>query len=165
MILMTTRVFDGCLAFSEPLKQKHKRYLLAFVRTRHVYWNEDAIRERFDPIRNAVELPLGVNGEFFTGINPTSQDQSMYLDIHPLTKPSRRCSVKMKPDHFENTLVYFANGEMYSKQLSWLDYLIKNFFNPWEYNLNGMISWQGMFADDFGLLVVKNNKIKIIGEL
>ena len=51
-------------------------------------------------------------------------------------------------------------GEKFYNYVEWLEYLIKNFFEPWGYSLNGSVNWQGEEDEDNGTIVVKHNEVK-----
>src|SRR5207302_10365455 len=50
-----------------PLKPKHRAYLKAFNAIRHVKRNGKRLEKLPDPIREAVGLPIGVDGAFYLG--------------------------------------------------------------------------------------------------
>ena len=50
-------------------------------------------------------------------------------------------------------------GEKFYCYDEWLRYLIKNFFEPEGYVLNGIISFQGEDSEDFGELQIVDNKV------
>ncbi|EFH82111.1 hypothetical protein [Ktedonobacter racemifer] len=62
-----TTWFTGHLKFDKPLAPPHLTYLRAFNEMPHVYWDVELIKDVPDPIREAVGLPLGENGCYFTG--------------------------------------------------------------------------------------------------
>lgn len=58
----------------------------------------------------------------------------------------------------EEVLVWDQNEKFYN-YVEWLEYLIKNFFEPEGYVLNGIVEYQGEDPEDFGEIVVKDNII------
>lgn len=52
-------------------------------------------------------------------------------------------------------------GEKFYNYIEWLKYLINRFFEPWGKKLNGEIYWEGEDSDDRGIIVVKDNVVKI----
>ena len=54
------------------------------------------------------------------------------------------------------------NGaEKFYYYIEWLRYLIQHFFEPWGIKLNGKVEWQGEESNDFGMISVKDNVVKI----
>jgi len=53
-------------------------------------------------------------------------------------------------------------GEKFYAYDDWLNYLIKHFFEPEGYILNGEITFQGEDADDFGKICVTDNKVELV---
>ena len=53
------------------------------------------------------------------------------------------------------------NGaEKFYNYIEWLEYLIDNFFEPLDYELNGDITWQGEDSDDIGTIHVLCNIVR-----
>ena len=52
-------------------------------------------------------------------------------------------------------------NEKFYEYEEWLRYLIKHFFEPSGYILNGEIEFQGEDYDDFGIIYVKDNVVTI----
>jgi hypothetical protein len=50
-------------------------------------------------------------------------------------------------------------NEKFYGYVEWLEYLIKEFFAPKGYVLNGEISWEGEEHGDTGKIFVKNNEV------
>jgi len=61
----------------------------------------------------------------------------------------------------EQSLIW-NGGEKFYKYREWLEYLIKEFFIPWGYTLNGRITFQGEDQDDCGYITVQNNILDIV---
>lgn len=55
------------------------------------------------------------------------------------------------------------NGaEKFYNYVEWLEYLIKNYFEPWKIKLNGKIEYCGESGDDNGVIIVKDSIIKVV---
>jgi hypothetical protein len=59
--------FTGQLQLDRKLTPHRFAYLQVFSETQHVQWNADLLQNEPDPLREAVRLPLGENGCYFTG--------------------------------------------------------------------------------------------------
>jgi len=59
------------------------------------------------------------------------------------------------------TILRWNGSEKTYNLEKWVEYLIKNFFKPNGYKLNGEMTWQGEGPDDRGKVVVKDNKLEI----
>lgn len=55
--------------------------------------------------------------------------------------------------------IEWNDAEKFYDYDQWLIYIIENFLEPNGIALDGEVSWEGEDSDDFGILVVKNNKV------
>ena len=62
-----TTEFQGEFNLDQPLTVEQIAYLKAFNETRRMKRNADLTKDRPDPIREAVGLPVGLDGGFFVG--------------------------------------------------------------------------------------------------
>ena len=81
---------------------------------------------------------------------------------HPSDQPYRWCSWKI-----DNKSITISEEEglvedKYFHSLEWLRYLINNFFNRWNYILDGELSYQYSRGFERGYIVVNKNDVKII---
>lgn len=60
----------------------------------------------------------------------------------------------------EEALVWDQNEKFYD-YVEWLEYLIKNFFEPEGYVLNGSVEFNGEEPSDFGTIDVKDNVVEL----
>jgi len=156
--------FAGGVSLDRPLQPEQAAYLRRFFSTRRVAWLTEQVQERADPFREAVKLPLGVEGAYFVGL---SFDELKVADWRPLVanqnkppqgQPLLWCFWKLEEDGI--TLRYAdPRFELYYCY-AWLQYLIEHFFHPWGYTLNGEITWQGDDAEDRGTIRVKNGQLE-----
>ena len=58
-------------------------------------------------------------------------------------------------------ILEWDGGEKFYNYVEWLKYLINHFFEPWGVKLNGEINWRGEETGDMGIIVVKDNVVKI----
>lgn len=155
--------FYGSFELSEPLSFEHKNYLRKFADTRRMRRNESILSKFKDPIREAVGLPVGVEGEYFvggTGNFGQDHDESI-LDYNdqPRTQPCLWCQWVPSED---GTKIEWNGAEKFYGYIQWIEYLLKNFLIPWGYNLNGTVHWRGEEFGDDGKIVVKDNVVSVI---
>lgn len=53
-------------------------------------------------------------------------------------------------------------GEKFYDYVEWMEYLIKEFFFPKGYRLNGEIEWEGEEQGDVGKIMVVDNKVTVV---
>jgi len=157
-----TTEFEGRFNLDKPLSQAHKSYLQAFADTRRMKRDATKTANMPDSLRDAVGLPLGVDGEFFVGASAEGDyGQSKTDDIidynePPTTQPGLWCQW----DPSEDGMGIEWNGmEKFYSYIDWLQYLVSKFLQPWGYTLSGSVRWQGEDSSDFGEIVVYNNAI------
>lgn len=52
-------------------------------------------------------------------------------------------------------------GEKFYSYVEWIKWLIKNFFKPHGYVLNGEVEWHGEEYDDIGRILIKDNIVTV----
>jgi len=140
--------FEGQFNLSKPLSLKHKRYLEAFADTRHCIRKTDYN----DPIRDEVNLPFGVDGEFYVG----DITEAHNYNETPSTQPSLWC--QWSPNEDGTAIV--GVGEKFYEYVDWIKYIVDNFIIPWGYKLNGTVKWTGEDHNDIGRIIIEDNKVK-----
>lgn len=155
--------FLGTFSIHPPLKKEHKEYLSAFFYTRRMKRNSNIVAKLPDPIRRAAGLSPGEEGEYYTGDQThfgqdIGREDMSVIDhnIAPKTQPGLWCSMGLNND----TELFLEDGKNYS-YVEWLRYVIKNFFIPWGYKLNGCVSWQGEESNDTGNILIIDNEITV----
>ncbi len=163
-----TTEFEGRFEISPPLSPEHRTYLAEFARTRRMRRGQEfqaGIGNREvpvlkDPVRESVGLPWGIQGEFcVAGPGYRGQDRDPSIEDYnypPGTQPGLWC--QWVPTEDGSSLVW-DGGEKFYFYTEWLEYMIKNFFIPWGYVLNGAVKYAGEDSSDRGRIDVKNNKI------
>lgn len=159
-----TTDFYGTLQFNKPMTKKLGEYINKFSETRRMARDNDKIKEVYP---NWKELcyngELGTEGEYFVGDDDrfnffTEQDPSVLnYNGKPSTQPGLWCQWIID----ENGELAWDGGEKFYHYIEWLEYLIKNFFEPEGYILNGQIKFQGEDPTDKGTIVVENNTVKV----
>ena len=147
----------GTIKIDKNLEKNHLQYLYKFISTRRVKRDSSLTKNRSEIFRTNVNLPIGIDGEFFVneegfmGQNKFANDIIEY-NKPPNEQPSIWCpwrigneegrEYKGKEENFKASNVIWNNDDMPEHNitaLDWLNYLIINFFKPWGYTLNGEI--------------------------
>lgn len=154
-------IFEGQFVLDRPLAKNHHEYLNNFARVRHM--KRDASKLPRDPVREAVGLPPGHEGEFYVAdesLNGEHDPTNSILDhsFPPSTQPGLWCG--FVPNE-EGTAIVWDQGEKFYCYIGWIKYIVKNFIKPWGYNLTGNITWQGEERKDHGTIKIENNEIEI----
>lgn len=102
----------------------------------------------------------GEEGEFYVdagGLAGQNREKSILeYNQAPQTQPGLWC--QWVPNNDRVTIEWDGNEKFYN-YLEWLEYIIEKVLEPRGYKLNGLVSWQGEEASDFGQIKVKNNEI------
>ena len=154
--------FNGRIKLDRKLTPEQAAYLRKFAETRRMKRDARITAGRPDPIRHAVGLPTGIEGEFFVGADGSfgqeMRDAPGLLDANtpPQTQPGLWCQWTVSDDQQG---IEWDEGEKFYAYAAWLSYIIENFLKPWGYTANGEIHWQGENSNDSGTILVVNNKI------
>jgi len=159
--------FTGSIQLDRPLQPEQTAYLRRFLSTRRISWANEYVQELPDPLREAVGLPVGHEGAYFVGLSldelkvdvwqPLVKNQKLRQNKPPQGQPRLWCAWKLEEDGI--TLRYADKRELYFCY-AWLSYLIEHFFTPWDYQLNGEITWQGDDEADHGTIVVRQSHLE-----
>jgi len=57
-------------------------------------------------------------------------------------------------------IVWDGNEKFYD-YIDWIEYLVKEFIDPWGYVLNGEVEWTGEDPRDIGKIEIKDNKVTV----
>lgn len=154
-----TTDFSGEFDISPAIKPEHEKYINTFSHTRRMQRDPSKVESLPDPVRAAVGLPVGSQGEFFVGATGhAGQDKdASILDYNrpPEGQPGLWCQWIV-----EDGVLRWDEGEKFYSYVEWLDYMIEKFFEPWGYTLNGTVEWFGEDHDDRGRIVVTNNVVR-----
>lgn len=158
-----TTKFFGELNLDKPLTQEQIAYLKKFASTRRMKRMVKKVKTRPDPVRDAVGLPIGTEGEFFVGageyFGQEHSDDILDYNCPPKTQPGLWC-------HWTPTIngdgLEWDGGEKFYHYVDWMKYIIENFLKPWGYVSNGSIDWQGEDRDDIGCICVENNELEVL---
>lgn len=157
-----TTDFSGEFTIVPPLTEPHRLYLTQFAESRRM--QRDPSKLEPDPLREAVGLPPGVEGEFFVGIaNKYAQAYeggSIINGNSPAsTQPGLWC--QWVPSEDGSTLEW-DGGEKFYNYIEWLKYLVDNFLTPWGYSLCGQVFWEGEEPDDFGIIKIESPSNQVL---
>lgn len=148
-----TTQFKGEFSISPELSLDHYNYLVAFSDTRRMKKDVLKLGMLSDPLREAVGLPVGEEGCY------SVIESSVSIKDHnnpPKGQPGLYCNWVPK----ENLKKLIHNGsDNFYYFFEWLEYLIKHFFEPWGYVLNGNVLWRGANFDDMGEIIVRDNLV------
>lgn len=153
-----TTDFTGSFKLDKPLTVAHKLYLDKFSDSRRM--KRDAVKTalRPDPARLTVGLPVGKEGEYFVGAGEfAGQEHSPdVVDFNnpPKTQPGLWCQWVSTED---GAAIEWNGAEKFYYYIEWIEYMIKNFFEPWGYSLDGNVKWSGEESSDLGSIVIKKN--------
>jgi hypothetical protein len=158
-----TTEFKGFFELDRALTKDHLAYLEMFASVRHMKRDPIKCETLPDPYREAVGLPIGVEGEYFVGGQGyAGQDRdTSVIDYNnePSTQPGLWCQWIPLSD---GTGIEWDGNEKFYNYVEWLQYLIEHFLKPWGYTLNGNVQWQGEEMGDVGMIAVKDNVLKVL---
>lgn len=105
-----------------------------------------------------LDKPLSVDHfkELVEFIADTHEDNG-YIHEEYENLPRYKCHWKIKSDR--QTIVWDKTGK-FKCFIEWIQFLIGKFFEPWQNEVNGEVSWQGdHFESDTGIIQIKNNVV------
>lgn len=158
-----TTDFNGVLTFNKEVMPELKDYINRFSNTRRMPRDNDKIKEIYPNWKKLCFFGnLGNKGEYFA---PNSKDYGQEDDASILDYNGFKMSVH--PGLWCNWIINddgnleWNGAEKFYNYVEWLEYLIDNFFEPLDYELNGDITWQGEDSDDIGVIHVVNNIVEV----
>ena len=155
-----TTEFNGCFMLDKPLDPSHARYLRVFADTRRMKRSADIAENFSDPVRHEIGLPIGIEGEYFTGggghAGQEHDNSIINFNVPPDTQPGLWCQWIPNED---GTAIVWDGGEKFYNYIDWIKYLITHFFARWGYTLNGDVLWQGEEYEDRGIIMIRNNVV------
>lgn len=152
-------LFEGEFFVHPPLATNHLNYLVAFEAARHMKRDAIITVRKEDPLREAVGLPIGVEGGYY--VADESSDDVRDANHPPSGQPGLWCQWIPTED---GRAIEHDGGEKFYNYVEWIEYLIKHFLAPWGYLLNGSVEWNGEERKDFGTIRIIDNEITILDE-
>jgi len=157
-----TTNFTGELELDKPLEKNHFEYLEAFSRIRHM--KRDPNKLGPDPLREAVNLSAGAEGQFYVGEDDGNFGQTKDDSIVDYNSPGQCPSLWCQWECLGNK-IRWDEGEKFYNYSEWLEFLIEHFLKPWGYVTNGSIEWVGEGGGDEGIIYVKDNVFEAVGNV
>jgi hypothetical protein len=172
-----TTDFKGSFTLDKPLTADQKEYLNMFANTRRMTRDPSKIKAMKDSgkgntrcfqLMDALNLPIGLNGEFYCGTGMAGQDGGCFdngkdnsvveYNLAPRLagQPSLWCQWNPSDD---GTQIEWDGSEKFYNYVEWIEYLINTFLKPWGYKVNGSVVWQGEDTGDVGVIEVKDNVV------
>lgn len=154
-----TTDFEGHFDITPPLTPEHRAYINRFGDTRRMSRYPMKAEKLPDDLRKAVGLPIGIESEYFVGAaGPFGQvrdDSILDFNKSPMSQPGLWCQWVATDD---GTQLVWDQSEKFYMFVSWLEYMVTHFFQPWGYILNGKVYWQGEDHEDNGVIYLENNR-------
>lgn len=154
-----TIVFQGSLKFNRKVTPQMKECINRFSNTIRIGRNIDKLKQEYP---NWKELcffgDLGKNGAYFAPMSTEYGQKRDDADIdqdsaYENDQPGSFCQWVIN----DNDELVWDGGEKFFFHTEWLEYLIKHFFAPLDYILNGEIKYIGEL--EAGIIIVKNNVV------
>jgi hypothetical protein len=155
----------GDFNVTPPLKEHHRKYLEAFNRTRRMKRQLLVVAVQDDPLRVAVGLPFGEEGEYYVGSHSDGDmGQSkgpgiVHYNSPPGSQPGLWCpwmpsddGARICPDGSEKPYSY----------VEWMEYIVEHFLKPWGYSVSGTCQWSGEDRDDRGIIYAEDNQVQAV---
>lgn len=153
--------FWGSLKFNKPVEDWLVDYIDNFSGTRRMRRDPKKIEKVFPDWKSkCFNGDLGVDGGYFIGgvgfYGQDCDESVLSVNTPPVGQPGLWCQWII-----ENGELVWDGGEKFYNYVEWLEYLIKHFFAPLGYVLNGVIGFQGESYDDRGNIEVTDNRVFI----
>lgn len=184
-----TTEFKGKLQFSKPLSAEQVAYVNLFSHTRRMKRDPEKLAKIYGGKSGLLGTDnYGFEGEYFAhddgNYGQVEDDSIIEYNIPPGQKlfnrgnetfdqywdenqrrikegecvPGLWCGWEISND---GIFLQWDGGEKFYNYVEWLQWMIKHFFEPWGYELNGKIKWQGENRRDKGTIAVAKNIVTI----
>jgi len=158
-----TTDFYGSFEFNKPVEPWLIEYVNKFCETRRMKRDNEKIKELYSNWKDlCFKGELGIDGEYFIGgigfMGQSSDDSVLNGNGPACTQPGLWCQWIVTED---GKYLEWDGGEKFYYYEEWLEYLIKNFFAPLGYVLNGDVEFQGEDYDDLGVIHVTDNMVDV----
>lgn len=147
------------------MRPEHVAYLNKFSETRRMKRDVTVLAAMPDPLREAVGLPLGTEGEYFVGglgdLGEECDPSIIDHNVPPDSQPGLWCDWMVTENIYDNDVIEWSGNEKFYDYVEWIYYLRDRFFQPWGYTLNGIVMWQGECDSDSGDISIEENEINV----
>lgn len=153
-----TTDFEGKITLSRPLTENEVHYINQFSETRRMGRNANICKEFDDPVREAVNLPIGIEGEFCV-FDYGDRDRSIInYNQSPSTQPGLWCQWVVSEDL---TSLEWNGHEKFYAYFDWLIYIHDNILVKWgvTYTTDDKLTYQGEEDDDNGEIFIQGGNI------
>jgi hypothetical protein len=160
-----TTNFTGQFNLSPTLTPEHKAYLTQFAEIRHMRRNPSKTAVLDDPLREAVGLPIGGEGDYYVGTANKFDSQGVFgvkdesiIDGNspPSSQPGLWC--QWVPTVSGEAIVW-DDGEKFYEYVDWIRYLVDHFLTPWGYLVAGIVYWEGEESGDLGRIIIDSPNV------
>lgn len=154
--------FEGSFKLSPALNPEQIAYLNAFANTRRMMRDSTKCEKVSDPLRQAVGLPVGYQGEYCVfshdrGFMGQDKDDTVIEYNDPSNnQPGLWC--KWVPTE-DGKCIEWDGAEKFYDYVEWIQYLNDNFLKRWGITIDGSVKWYGEERDDVGTIHAKNGVI------
>lgn len=161
-----TTEFKGKFKLSKPLEKSQIDYIQTFCKTRRMVRDEKLCEGVYDPIRLAVGLPIGQQGEFCVfgaGFHGQDHDDTIIeYNCHPSNQHGLWCKWTCTDD---GNYIQWSDSEKFYSYFEWLVYICNNILNHFEGRyLEGTVFYQGEEEEDYGSIVAYPDKIELYSQ-
>lgn len=158
-----TTSFTGKFTCTPALNSDQVAYLKALVATRRM--QRKGASKLPDPLRKAVGLPIGDEGEYFVGgTGCAGQDHDATIVEYnraPGSQPGLWCQWEPSDD---GKFIKWDGGEKFYEYVAWITYFNEHFLKPWGVKLSGEVKWRGEDSSDRGVIVAGNGIAALEGD-
>lgn len=155
--------FTGKFTCTPALNSDQVAYLKALCATRRM--QRKGASKLPDPLRKAVGLPIGDEGEYFVGgtgwAGQDHDDTIVEYNTPPVGQPGLWC-------HWEPTddgkFIKWNGAEKFYRYDTWIRYINEHFLKTWGVKLSGDVKWRGEDSSDRGVMVANNGIDLLFGD-
>jgi hypothetical protein len=152
-----TTSFDGAFICTPALNPDQVAYLRKFSENRRMGLKVDELHSIPDPLREAVGLPVGVEGGYFVGAAVQYHDPFIIdYNTPPNGQPGLWCQWIPSED---GERIEWDEGEKFYSYIEWIVYINNHFLKPWGIVLGGEVDWEGEESSDCGSIKAENGEI------
>lgn len=158
-----TTEFRGKFKLSKPLDKSQIDYIQTFCKTRRMIRDEKLCEGVYDPIRLAVDLPVGEQGEFCvfgSGFHGQDNDDTIIqYNQSPSNQHGLWCKWTCTDD---GSYIEWSGAEKFYNYFEWLEYIITNFLNKFDNRyITGTVFYKGEERGDSGKIKAYKDRLEL----